>query len=155
MKAISGVEEFSMLGCCIGAILATVYSALSADDGLRNLILLTAPLDFSNKQGITLAKWFDERFFDVDKVLAAVGNLPAEMIDYGAWALKPVDNYVLNYLKLWDNLHVVEGRKAMNTWVTDNVPLAGGLFRQLIVDLYRNDRENHAQDELVNGHRTR
>ena len=28
----------------------------------------------------------------------------------------------------------------MNTWVTDNVPLAGGVFRQLIVDLYRNDR---------------
>ena len=143
MKAISGVEEFSMLGWCIGAILATVYSALRADDGLRNLILLTAPLDFSNKQGITFAKWVDERFFDVDKVLAAVGNMPAEMLDYGARALKPVDNYVLNYLKLWDNLdnpHVVEGWKAMNTWVTDNVPLAGGVFRQLIVDLYRNDR---------------
>jgi polyhydroxyalkanoate synthase subunit PhaC len=143
MKAISGVEEFSMLGWCIGAILATVYSALRADDGLRNLILLTAPLDFSNKQGITFAKWVDERFFDVDKVLAAVGNMLTEMIDYGARALKPVDNYVLNYLKLWDNLdnpHVVEGRKAMNTWVTDNVPLAGGVFRQLRVDLYRNDR---------------
>src|SRR6202047_2395495 len=72
MKAISGVEEFSMLCWCIGAILATVYSALRADDGLRNLILLTAPLDFSDKQGITFAKWVDERFFDVDKVLAAV-----------------------------------------------------------------------------------
>jgi polyhydroxyalkanoate synthase len=143
MKAISGVEEFSMLGWCIGAILATVYSALRPDDGLRNLILLTAPLDFSKKQDITFSKWVDERFFDVDKVLAAVGNMPAEMIDYGARALKPVDNYVLNYLKLWDNLdnpHVVEAWKAMNTWVTDNVPLAGGVFRQLIVELYRNDR---------------
>jgi polyhydroxyalkanoate synthase len=143
MRAISGVEEFSMLGWCIGAILATVYSALRPDDGLRNLILLTAPLDFSKKQDITFSKWVDERFFDVDKVLAAVGNMPAEMIDYGARALKPVDNYVLNYLKLWDNLdnpHVVEAWKAMNTWVTDNVPLAGGVFRQLIVDLYRNDR---------------
>jgi polyhydroxyalkanoate synthase len=143
MKAISGAEEFSMLGWCIGAILATVYAALRADDGLRNLILLTAPLDFSNKQGITFSKWVDERFFDVDKVLAAVGNMPGEMIDYGARALKPVDNYVLNYLKLWDNLdnpHIVEAWKAMNTWVTDNVPLTGGAFRQLIVDLYRNDR---------------
>jgi polyhydroxyalkanoate synthase len=143
MKAISGAEEFSMLGWCIGAILATVYSALRADDGLRNLILLTAPLDFSNKQGITFARWVDERYFDVDKVLAATGNMPGEMIDYGARALRPVDNYVLNYLKLWDNLEnpqVVEAWKAMNTWVTDNVPLAGGAFRQLVVDLYRNDR---------------
>ncbi len=143
MKALAEVEEFSMLGWCIGAILATVYSALRPDNGLRNLILLTAPLDFSNKQGITFAKWVDERFFDVDKVLAALGNMPGEMIDYGARALKPVDNYVLNYLKLWDNLsnpQVVEAWKAMNTWVTDNVPLAGGAFRQLVVDLYRNDR---------------
>jgi len=142
MKSIAESEEFSMLGWCIGAILATVYSALRPDDGLRNLILLTAPLDFSDKQGITFARWVDERFFDVDKVLAATGNMPGGMIDYGAKALKPVDNYVLNYLKLWDNLdnpQVVEAWKAMNTWVTDNVDLAAGAFRQLVVDLYRND----------------
>jgi polyhydroxyalkanoate synthase subunit PhaC len=76
-------------------------------------------------------------------VLAAFGNMPGEMIDYGAKALKPVENYIGNYVKLWDNLddpRVVEAWHAMNTWVTDNVPLAGGAFRQLIVDLYRNDR---------------
>ena len=140
MKSVSGSEQFSMLGWCIGAILATSYAALRPDDGLRNLILLTAPLDFGDKEGITFARWVDERFFDVDKVLAAFGNMPGELIDYGAKALKPVDNYVLNYLKLWDNIEnpsVVEAWQAMNTWVTDNIPLAGGAFRQLIVDLYR------------------
>jgi polyhydroxyalkanoate synthase len=143
MKMISGSEEFSLLGWCIGAILTTLYAALRAEDGLRNLILLTAPLDYSDKKGITFARWVDERYFDVDKVLAAFGNMPGEMIDYGAKALKPVENYVGNYLKLWDNIenpHVVESWQAMNTWVTDNVPLAGGVFRQLVVDLYRNDR---------------
>ncbi len=143
MKAISGSEEFSLLGWCIGAILTSIYSALRPDDGLRNLILLTAPLDFSNKQGMTFARWVDERYFDIDKVLGAFGNMPGEMIDYGAKALKPVENYITNYLKLWDNLddpRVVEAWHAMNTWVTDNVPLAGGAFRQLIVDLYRHDK---------------
>jgi polyhydroxyalkanoate synthase len=143
LKAASGMEQFSMLGWCIGAILTTSYAALRPDDGLRNLILLTAPLDFSDKEGITFARWVDERFFDVDKVLATFGNMPGELIDYGAKALKPVDNYVLNYLKLWDHLdrpNVVEAWQAMNTWVTDNIPLAGGAFRQLIVDLYRNNR---------------
>lgn len=143
LKAVAGTEEFSMLGWCIGAILATSYAALRPDDGLRNLILLTAPLDFADKEGVTFARWVDERFFDVDKVLAAFGNMPGELIDYGARALKPVDNYILNYLKLWDNLdkpNVVDAWQAMNTWVTDNIPLAGGAFRQLIVDLYRNNR---------------
>ena len=143
LKALSGVEEFSLLGWCIGAILTTIYAALREDDGLRNLILLTAPLDFSNTQSLTFARWTDERYFDVDKVLAAFGNMPGEMIDYGAKALKPVENYVGNYLKLWDNIddpRAVESWHAMNTWVTDNVALAGGVFRQLIVDLYRNDK---------------
>lgn len=143
LKTISGSEEFSLLGWCIGAILTTIYAALRGDEGLRNLILLTAPLDFSNKEQLTFARWTDERYFDVDKVLSAFGNMPGEMIDYGAKALKPVENYVGNYLKLWDNLddpRVVEAWHAMNTWVTDNVPLAGGAFRQLIVDLYRNDK---------------
>ncbi len=148
VKTISGSDEFSLLGWCIGAILAAIYSALKPDDGLRNLILLTAPLlDFSNKQGLTFARWTDERYFDIDEncssAALAFGNMPGEMIDYGAKALKPVENYVTNYVKLWDNLddsRMVEAWHAMNSWVTDNVPLAGGVFRQLIVDLYRNDR---------------
>jgi polyhydroxyalkanoate synthase len=143
VKSISGCEEFSMLGWCIGAILTTIYAAMRPQDGLRNLLLLTAPLDFSDKQHLTFARWTDEKYFDIDKVLAAFGNMPGEMIDYGAKALKPVENYIGNYVKLWDNLDdpkAVESWHSMNTWVTDNIPLAGGAFRQLIVDLYRNDR---------------
>jgi poly[(R)-3-hydroxyalkanoate] polymerase subunit PhaC len=143
MKEVSGSSEFSLLGWCIGAILTTIYAALRPDDGLRNLILLTAPLDFSKKENITFARWVDERYFDVDKVLGMFGNMPPEMIEYGAKALKPVENYIGNYLRLWDNLdnpQVIDAWHAMNTWVTDNISLAGGAFRQLVVDLYRNDR---------------
>lgn len=143
VKAITGAEEFSMLGWCIGAILTTIYAALRPDDGLRNLLLLTAPLDFSNRDGITFARWTDGRYFNVDRILDAFGNMPGEMIDSGAKALKPVENYVTNYCKLWDNLddpRVVEAWHAMNTWVTDNIPMAGGAYRQLVEDLYRNNR---------------
>ena len=143
MKALSGTNEFSMLGWCIGAILTTIYASLRPDDGLRNLLLLTAPLDFSKKQDLTFARWTDERYFEIDKLLGTFGNMPGEMIDYGAKALKPIENYLTNYIKLWDSLddpRVVEAWHAMNTWVTDIFPMAGGAYRQLIVDLYRNDR---------------
>jgi polyhydroxyalkanoate synthase len=113
------------------------------DDGLRNLLLLTAPLDFSHRQELTFAHWVDEKYFDVEKVISALGNIPGEMIDYGAKALKPVENYITNYCRLWDNLdnpRAVESWHAMNTWVTELVPMAGGAYRQLIVDLYRNNR---------------
>jgi polyhydroxyalkanoate synthase subunit PhaC len=143
MKAITDTEEFSLLGWCIGSIITTIYAALRPDQGLRNLVLLTAPLDFSDKEALTFAKWTDERYFDLDKVLAAFGNMPGEMIDYGAKALKPVENYVSSFVKLFDNVddpRAVEAWHAMYTWVTDLVPLAGGAFRQLVEDLYRNNR---------------
>jgi polyhydroxyalkanoate synthase len=143
MKAVSGAKEFSLLGWCIGSILTTIYAALRPNDGLRNLIGLTAPLDFGNKEGITFARWVDESSFDIDKVLKMFGNMPAEMIEYGAKALKPVENYVGNFVKLWDgidNPQAVAAWHAMHTWVTDNIAMTGGAFRQLIVDLYRNNR---------------
>jgi polyhydroxyalkanoate synthase len=162
VKSLSGSNEFSLLGWCIGAIITTIYASMRPDDGLRNLLLLTAPLDFSNRQELTFARWTDETHFDVDRILAAFGNMPGEMIDYGSKALKPIDNYITNYLKLWDNLDnpkVVESWHAMNTWVTDIFPMAGGAYRQLIVDLYRNDRlmkgEMKIRGELVDLKRLR
>ena len=143
MKAITGTEEFTLLGWCIGSIITTIYAALRPDDGVRNLVLLTAPLDFSDKESLTFAKWTDQRYFDLDKILATFGNMPGEMIDYGAKALKPVENYVSSFLKLFDNVddpRAVEAWHAMYTWVTDLVPIAGGAFRQLVDDLYRKNR---------------
>jgi poly[(R)-3-hydroxyalkanoate] polymerase subunit PhaC len=140
LKAIAGTDEFSLLGWCIGALITTIYAARLPDGGLRNLLLLTAPLDFSNRAGLTFARWTDERYFDVDKILTRFGNMPGEMIDYGARALKPVENYIASFCKLWDNLddpQAVEAWPAMNTWVTDTIPMAGGAYRQLIVELYR------------------
>jgi polyhydroxyalkanoate synthase subunit PhaC len=159
VKAVSGSEVFSMLGWCIGAIVTTIYAAMRPEDGLRNLLLLTAPLDFSNRQNLTFARWTDERYFDLEKVLAAFGNMPGEMIDYGAKALKPVDNYITNYCKLWDNLdnpRAVEAWHAMNTWVTDNIPMTGAAYRQLIVEFYRNNaliqNRLRIRNELVDLH---
>src|SRR5216683_2836292 len=128
LKAVSGSDEFSMLGWCIGAILATIYAALRPDDGLKNLLLLTAPLDFTDKTAGGFVRWVNDQYFDPEKIIEAFGNVPGEMIDYGAKALKPVENYIGSYLTLWDNLdnpRIVESWHAMNTWVTDLIAMAG------------------------------
>jgi polyhydroxyalkanoate synthase len=143
LKAVSGCDEFSMLGWCIGAILTTIYAALRPDSGLKNLILLTAPLDFSDKTAGGFVRWVNDQSFDPDKIIDAFGNVPGEMIDYGAKALKPVENYIGSYLTLWDNLdepRIVESWHAMNTWVTDLIPMAGATYRQLIKELYQENR---------------
>src|SRR5437764_5999201 len=71
LKAVSGSDEFSMLGWCIGAILATAYAALQPDSGLKNLTLLTAPLDFSDKQTGGFVRWVNDQHFDPENLVDA------------------------------------------------------------------------------------
>jgi len=143
LKSFSGSEQFNLLGWCIGAMLCTLYASLRPSDGLKSLILLTAPLDFSEPDKISLAKMTEERYFNVDRVLQAFGNMPGGLIDYGAKMLKPVENFVGGYTRLLDNLDntkIVDSWHAMNTWVSDAIPLAGAAYRQFIVDFYRGNK---------------
>jgi polyhydroxyalkanoate synthase len=142
-KAVSGSGGFSVLGWCLGALISTLYACLRPDDGLKNLVLLTAPLDFTDKTAGGFIRWTSHQSFNPDRIVDAFGNVPGEMIDYGAKVLKPVENFIGNYLKLWDNIDnpkVVEAWHAMNTWVRDNIPMAGGAYRQLVHDFYKQNR---------------
>src|SRR5262249_58770484 len=142
-KAITGCKEFSILGWCLGALISTLYASLRPDDGLTNLVLLTAPLDFTDKTAGGFIRWTSNPAFDADKLVDAFGNVPGEMIDYGAKALKPVENFIGSYLNLWDNIEnpkEVDAWHAINTWVRDIIPMAGAVYRQLITEFYKENR---------------
>ncbi len=142
-KEVSGADQFSMLGWCLGALISTFYASLRPDDGLKNLILLTAPLDFSDKTAGGFSRWSSHEAFNADTIVDTFGNVPGEMIDNGAKMLKPVENYIGSYVNLWDNIEDprrTEGWHAMNTWVRDIIPMAGGAYRQLINELYKENR---------------
>ena len=143
MKSVSGSSQFNMLGWCLGALISTLYASLRPDDGLKDLILLTAPLDFTDKTCGGFVRWTTADTFSADKIVDTLGNVPGEMIDYGAKSLKPVENFVGTYLSLWDKLDnpkVVESWHAMNTWVREVIPMAGAAYRQLINEFYKENR---------------
>ena len=143
VKSLTGSEEFSMLGWCLGALISTIYAALRPDDGLRNLILLTAPLDFSDRTSSGFSRWTSDPSFKPESIVEAFGNVPGEMIDSGAKMLKPVENYVGTYTMLWDNIEDTSKTTAwhaMNTWVRDTIPMAGAAYQQLINEFYKENR---------------
>jgi polyhydroxyalkanoate synthase len=143
LKRVSGSTQFNMLGWCLGALISTLYASLRPDDGLKNLILLTAPLDFTDKTAGGFIRWTSHQSFKPEQLVDRFGNVPGEMIDYGAKALKPVENFIGSYLNLWDNIEnpkIVEAWHAMNTWVRDIIPMAGGAYRQLINEFYKENR---------------
>ncbi len=143
LKTVAGANEFSILGWCLGALISTMYASLRPDDGLKNLILLTAPLDFSDKTAGGFARWASDPSFNADRVVEMFGNVPGEMIDAGAKMLKPIENYLGTYVNLWDNLDNAartEAWHSMNTWVRDIIPMSGAAYRQLINDFYKTNR---------------
>ncbi len=144
---VSGADEISMLGYCLGATLTTVYAAHYSEAPIRNIILLTAPLDFSSSPEGSMAMWLEEDRLDVDRVVGAFGNVPGELIRLWAKLLKPAENFVGAYVNVWKSLddeQAVRGWQAINRWVEDVIPFAGSAFRQFVLDYVRGN-------ELIQG----
>jgi polyhydroxyalkanoate synthase subunit PhaC len=140
-------EEISLLGYCMGGTMTTMYTALFPDKPLRNLVLLTAPIDFTPDDMGMFGLMTSPKYFNPDRIVEAFGNVPGDLIDTGNRMLKPVTNYVGTYITMWDR--IMQGKSidtwlAMNKWVNDGVPFAGEAFRQWIRDFYQ-------QNKLVKG----
>lgn len=139
----SGSDEISMLGYCIGATLATVYAALYSGAPIRNLILLTAPIDFSSQPEGSMAMWLDEGRIDIDKLIDTVGNVPGELIRHWAKMLKPVENFIgsyVNLMKMVDDEAAVRAWQVINRWVEDVIPFSGEAFRQFVKTYLRGNK---------------
>jgi polyhydroxyalkanoate synthase subunit PhaC len=144
----SGAEELSVLGYCMGGTMTSVFAALNEELPIKNLIFMTSPFDFSDT-GL-YGSFLDERYFNVDKVVDTLGNVPPEMIDFGNKMLKPITNFYGPYVTLVDrseNQRFVESWKLMQKWVGDGIPFPGEAYRQWI-------REFYQQNKLINGQLT-
>ena len=139
----SGSPEVSLLGYCLGATLTVTFAGAYPELPIRNIILLTAPLDFTHQPETSMAVWLDEGRMDVDHLVDTLDNIPGEMIRDWAKLLKPMENFVGIYVNLWKNLGdqaAVHGWQAVNRWVEDVVPVAGEAFRQYVHDFVRGNK---------------
>ncbi|MEB3198561.1 MAG: class III poly(R)-hydroxyalkanoic acid synthase subunit PhaC [Candidatus Sericytochromatia bacterium] len=136
----SGHARLSLLGYCQGGTLSTMFAALHPDL-VKNLVLLTTPIDFRDA-GLYTA-WLNPRHFDVDRLADVMGLIPAGMMDLGAKLLKPMQNLYGPYMTLLDRLDdetFVEGWRVMDHWVNDGVPFPGAAYRQWVKDFYQGNQ---------------
>ncbi|GAC1448310.1 MAG: class III poly(R)-hydroxyalkanoic acid synthase subunit PhaC [Ktedonobacterales bacterium] len=139
----SAVEEFTLFGYCMGGTMCAMYAALFPDKPLRNLVLLTTPIDFAPEHTGLFGLWTSEKHLNPDRLVDAFGNVPAEFIDTGTRMLKPVDNYVGAQVTMWDRINQgkpMDAWLAMNKWVNDGIPFPGEAFRHWIRDFYQQNR---------------
>ncbi len=127
------VDQVNILGYCMGGSMSAMYTALHQDK-VKNLILMAAPVDWSSRDHL-LGQWTDKKVFDVDKLIEVYGNMPAEMLQNSFQMLKPVSSFVEKYFTFYENMHdekFLEDFFAMETWLQDNVPVAGEMFREFV-----------------------
>ena len=134
----TGSEKVNLLGYCMGGTMSTMFTALH-QDCVKNLMLLAAGIDFSTRDGL-LNLWTDKKYFNVDDFVDSFGNCPPEFLQGAFQLLKPVGNYVekpLGLLERLDDERFVDEYLTMETWLNDNIPVAGEVFREFVKYLYQ------------------
>jgi polyhydroxyalkanoate synthase len=131
----SGETEVSVIGYCFGGVLSLLYGSIFNDGPMKNLICFTTPIDFRE---LTLFHSFsDRRYFDVDRLVDSVGNVPPEMILSSFEMLRPASRAV-SQAQLWENIwndEYVKSYRMFDRWATDTLPMAGEYFRAITKDL--------------------
>jgi polyhydroxyalkanoate synthase len=134
----SGSEAVSVLGYCMGGTMSAIFAALYPER-VRNLILMAAGIDFAARDGL-INLWTDAKYFDADGFVDAFGNCSPQFLQAMFLMLKPVDNLIVKPLGFFERLNdgqFIDEYFTMETWLGDNVPVAGEVFRQFVKDLYQ------------------
>ncbi|MBV9916426.1 MAG: alpha/beta fold hydrolase [Solirubrobacterales bacterium] len=141
----SGEDEVTLLGWCIGGTLCVLYGGLHEETPVRNMVLLTTPVD---TRGSLYGNWVGRDSFDVDFVSEGYKAVPGAAIDWANKMMKPVTNYWTTYRRLWENVLDGETRReayqTMAHWIADNPPFPARAYRDWITWMYKENR-------LVNG----
>ena len=137
----SGQDEVTLLGWCIGGTLCLLYGGFYPENPVRNMVLLTTPVD---TRGSLYGNWVARDSFDVDYVSEAYKAIPGPMVDWANKLMKPVTNYWTTYRRLWEGVQAGEARREafqpMARWVADNPPFPSAAYRDWIIWMYKENR---------------
>ncbi len=131
----TGEADVSIIGYCMGGLLALIYGGLHEKTPMANLITIATPVNYDG-MGL-FRQWSDKRWFDVDRIVDTLGNIPPEMMYRSFELLRPADRLVA-YVRLWDNLwndQYVKHYRLFNKWSGDQIPFPGECYRQTTKEL--------------------
>jgi polyhydroxyalkanoate synthase subunit PhaC len=136
-----GVPQVNVLGYCMGGTMSAMFTALH-QKLVKNLILLAAGIDFGGSESL-LQLWTKDKYFDVDKFVDVLGNVPPTFLQSSFLMLKPIQNLLekpISFIEKMDDEKFVDDFFTMETWLQDNVPVPGEVFREFVKYLYQQNR---------------
>lgn len=153
-----GLDSINLFGICQGGTLATCYSALYPEK-VNTLTLTVTPIDFhagknelKPEHGL-LFTW--GQGVDVDLLVDAYGNVPAELLNFSFLIVKP---FALNFGKYADMIDMLDNEKAMmnflrmEKWLYEGPDSAGEAYRQFIKDFLQGNKLIKNELEIAGRH---
>jgi polyhydroxyalkanoate synthase subunit PhaC len=133
----TGAKEVTLVGYCLGGVLAFLYANGHQNAPIRNLVLLATPVNY-REMGPMVAALVEGRL-DADDLIDETGNVPADVLYSGFYMMAPTTVVAQNATlleNLWND-EFVNGFQAVSQWTRDQVPFPGAAFRQMVDDLIR------------------
>ncbi len=135
----SGKPQITLLGVCQGGTFSAIYTALHQDK-IKNFVAMVAPIDFDIDEGL-LFKW--SRHFNVDKMVDAYGNVPADLMNTVFVLLKPFELMIDKYVGLGAGMadpSFLENFLRTENWIFASPDQEGETLRQFVKDLYEDNK---------------
>lgn len=127
----SGRESVSVLGYCLGAVLALLSVAGHPTMPVAGMILLATPVRMGELGPLTAMLAAGQ--VGVDDLLDWTGNVPPDRIKEAFHLVEPAGE-VTTLLSLWNSLGDTErlaAHDALMRWSTGHIPFPGAAFRQM------------------------
>ena len=154
----SGHDAINLFGICQGGVIALCHAALFPDK-VRNLVLAVTPVDFHADQTEDRP---DRGFMnvwaraleaaDIELMVESLGNLPG---DIGGVAfsmmtpLRSLTKYSLTLVDVGQDEAKLMNFLRMEKWLADRPAHPGGVARQWLDDLYRQNKLVRGEFEVV------
>ncbi|WP_306061255.1 PHA/PHB synthase family protein [Natronococcus wangiae] len=137
----STCDAIHLFGYCTGGTLSAIFAALYPQK-VRTLGLLAPVLSFDANEGI-FRLWGCEESYDLKRVVDVCGNAPGELLSLEFSLIAPFEYHLGCYLRLYDHLddeEYVDHFARRLRWGFDSIDVPGELYRQFLVDLYRENK---------------
>jgi len=137
----SGAKEISMVGYCLGGTISAIFTSITKLP-IKNLVIAAVPIDFS--VGIVPDQWLkglQKGLINFDRFSDVYGVIPSEYLYLMFRGLSPV--YMSPWINLFTRAHdadYVEKWRRMDKWTKDTASFAGAAFKQLLNDLYKDNK---------------
>jgi polyhydroxyalkanoate synthase len=141
----TGSDSISVVGYCLGGVLALLSAAGNPGLRIRNLVLMATPVDYS-AMGLPVSLIREGRL-DPDTLIDETGNIPPDVL-LNSFRMRNPTGELAQYARLLDRLwndEFVSSFQAMNQWIHDHIPFPGELARQTVQLLVR-------RNQLMQGH---